>query len=474
MSLLFLFLSHPYSGAMGLIDRGEFGKALSAIDSALAEDPGDTLLRELRVRALLGVGKPDDAFRLALALGKEVNTRDEFYRLFYFFKYYDQEEKGIKLLAEARKSLKDSQAFAREFYSFYTSRGETDRALPELFACSFDPGLRYWLSDEIKVLSRRNPDVLPRLSDWMAGNHHPDWLESLCYDLAVQGGSWEMAGRWAADDERLMDVAEKALAAGKTAEAMKLLQGVKDRGDRYHALAGDCLSAAEKYKEAEALYNAIKDETLRETRLAGLYVGAYNQPEKALGLSGSVTDKATALLRMGRFAEALELASDMNPPDRLYFSGKAGLFMGQDWAQDTLKKFVALYSRDERATEVLSWLEICAGSENWPQYFQALYQLEAGQSDAVMNAQSPDTALAGYFSVLAARAMEGSGKTAEALALYGRIAEEGGLAGAEAAFRAWRLSTKLGRESDARGFLMILVRKYPRTPYGIIAREYIP
>lgn len=459
---------------MNLIDRGEFGKALAVLDSALAEDPADTLLRELRVRALLGLGKTDGAFKLALALGKEINTRDEFYRLFYFFKYYDQEEKGIKLLTEARKNLKDPQAFAREFYSFYASRGETDRALPELFACSFDPRLRYWLSDEIKVLSEKTPGVILWLSDWMAGNPHPDWLESLCYDMAVQSGSWEIAGRWAGDDGKLMDVAEKALAAGKAKEAMKILQGVKDRGDRYRALAGDCFVAMGKYKEAEGLYNTIEDKTLRETRLAGLYVGAYNQPERALGLSGSATDKAKALLNMGRFAEALELASGMNPPDRLYFSGKAGLFMGQDWAQDTLKKFVALYSRDERATEALTWLEISVASENWPLYFQALYQLEARQSDAVMNAQSPDTALAGYFSVLVARAMEDSGRSADALALYRGIAETGGFAGAEAAFRAWKLSLKLGRESDARGFLMILVRKYPQTPYGIIARQYIP
>ena len=474
MILVLLLSYQSYYEAMNLLDRGEFGKALSVIDSALSDDPSDTLLRELRIRALLGLGKSDDALKLAVSLGREVSTHEEFYKLFYFFKYQGQEEKGIKLLTEARKSLKNPRAFPREFYFYYASRGETERAMPELFACSYEPGLRYWLSDEIRSLSKKNPAIIRRLSEWMADNPHPDWLEALCYEVAVQSGSWDIAGRWAGNDERLMDVAERALTSGDPAEAMKLLRGVKDRGDRYHALAGDCLSAMGRYPEAEASYKAITDRVLRETRLAGLYVGGYNQPEKALGLSGSATDKAAALLRMGKFAEALELTSEMSPPDRLYFSGKSGLFMGQDWAQDTLKKFVALYSRDERATEVLLWLEICAASESWPGYFRALHKLESGQYEAVMRIQSPDTAFSGYFGVLRARAMEGSGKTEEALAHYREIAEGGGLPGAEAAFRAWKLSTKLGRENEARAFLMILVRKYPRTPYGIIAREYIP
>lgn len=471
--LLFLF-SQPYPKAMGLMDRGEFVKALSVIDSALADDPADTLLRELRVRALLGVGKPDEAFKIALSLGKEVNTAEEFYRLFYLFKYGGQEERGIKLLADARKSLRDQQAFARDFYSFYISRGETDKALPELFASSADPKLRYWVSDELRALSKKNPDVVSRLSEWMARNPHPDWLESLCYDLAAGVGSWEIAGRWAGNDGKLMDAAEKALSDGKTKEALKLLGGVKERGDRYHALFGDCLAATEKYREAEEIYGKIGDRTLRETRLSALYLGAYDKPEKALGLSGSATDRAAVFLRTGRFAEALEAVSEMSPPDRLYFSGKTGLFLGEDWTQDTLKKFIALYSRDERATEALVWLEICSASESWPEYFKTLHQLEAGQTDAVISAQAPDTALSGYFGVLVARALESSGKPTEALALYGQIAETGELPGAEAAFRAWKLSLKMGRENEARGFLMILVRKYPRTPYGIIAREYIP
>ncbi|MGB9590151.1 MAG: hypothetical protein ACPL68_04625 [Candidatus Hydrothermia bacterium] len=463
-----------YYGITNLLDRGEFSKALSAIDSALTEDPSDTLLRELQIRALIGLGKSDNALVLAISLGKEINTRDEFYRLFYFFKYQGQEEKGIKLLAEARKSLKDKQVFAREFYSYYASRGETEKAIPELFACSSEPGLRYWLSDEIRSLSKKNPGVIGNLSEWMAGNLHPDWLKLLCYELALQSGSWEIARRWAGDDGRLMDVAEKALAGDKTAEAMKLLQGVKNRGDRYHALMGDCLSAAGKYQEAETYYKLIENKTLRETRLAGLYLGAYNQPEKAMGLSGNVVDKAEALIKMGNFDSALSVASEMNPPDRLYFSGKIGLFMGQDWAHDTLKKFVALYSRDERATEALVWLEICASSGNWPDYFRALWELETGKNEKTLSSEAPDSALSGYFGVLRARATEASGKPDEALVLYGRIAEAGGLAGAEAAFRAWKLSLKMDRESEARGFLMILVRKYPRTPYGIIAREYIP
>ncbi len=474
MHLLLLIAYQSYYGAASLLDRGEFSKALSVIDSALAENPSDTGLRELRIRALLGLGKGDEALKLAVSLGKEINTKDEFYRLFYFFRHHDQEERGIKLLTEARKSLKDSQAFAREFYSYYASKGDTKRAKVELFACSSEPGLKYWLSDEIRSLSKKDPSVIQSLSDWMAGNPHPDWLELVCYDIAIQAGDWETAGQWASGDSRLMDAAEKALADGKTAAAMKLLEGVKERGDRYNALAGDCLAASKRYKEAEASYKAIEDETLRETRLAGLYLGAYNQPEKAVGLSGNATEKAEALIRMGMFEDALALAGEMSPPDRLYFSGKTGLFMGQDWAQDTLKRFVALYSRDERATEALVWLEICAGSENWPAYFQALQKLEAGNNDWVLSAVAPDTVIAAYFGVLRARATEASGKPEEALALYGRIADEGGLPGAEAAFRAWKLSMKMGKKNEAGGFLMILVRKYPRTPYGIIAREYVP
>ncbi len=474
MPLFILLAYQSYYRAMSLLDRGEFGKALSVIDSALAENPSDTALREMRVRALLGLDKSDDAFKLALSLGKEINTKDEFYRLFYLFKYQNQEEKGIKLLTEARKSLRDSRVFAREFYSYYTSRGDTRKAVQELFACSSEPGLRYWLSDEIRSLARKDSSIIQSLSEWMASNPHPDWLELLCHEVALQAGLWEIAGRWAGDDRKLMDVAEKAIKDGKAATALKILQGVKDRGDRYHALLGDCLSVSGKYGEAEASYKAISDKTVRETKLAGLYLGAYNKPEKAVGLSGSVPDKADALIRMGRFSEALALTAEMSPPDRLYYSGKLGLFTGQEWAQDTLKKFVALYSRDDRATEALVWLEICAASPNWPAYFKALWDLEAGNNEGVLCIGAPDTALSGYFGVLKARATEASGKPNEALALYAEIAEQGGLPGAEAAFRAWRLSAKIGKESESRGFLMILVRKYTRTPYGIIAREYIP
>jgi tetratricopeptide (TPR) repeat protein len=474
MTALLLLLSQPYQRALSLIDRGEFLKALLVLDSALASDPQDTFLRELKVKALLGSGKPDDALKLAIGLGKEINTKEEFYELFYFFRYSGQEERGMKLLSEARKSLGDPRAFARDFYLFYASRGDMVKALPELFACSLEPALRYWVSDEIRALSRKDPEALSRLSEWMEDNPHPDWLESLCYDMAIRGGFWRIAGRWASGDNEVILVAQKALADGKPDEAMRLLRGVKEREDAYYAISGDCLSAMGRYPEAEASYKAIEDKALREAKLASLYVGAYNQPEKALGLSGGAGDRFTALLRMGRFSDALELASGMNPPDRLYFSGKAGLFMGQEWAQDSLKKFVALYSRDERATEALTWLEICAASGSWPAYFQALSRLEAGRADSVIALSSPDTALAGYFGVLKARALESLGETEKALALYRGIAEGGGLPGAEAAFRAWKLSAKLGRDSDARGFLMILVRKYPMTPYGIIAREYIP
>ncbi|MEO0146831.1 MAG: tetratricopeptide repeat protein [candidate division WOR-3 bacterium] len=473
LALTALILS-SYPKALSLLDRGEFSAALSVIDSALRDDPSDTLLRELRVRALLGLGKTDQAFRLALSLGKEINTQDEFSRLFYIFKYAGHEEEGIKLLVEGRKSLRDNKAFAREIYSYYISKGETEKALPELFSCSADLRLRYWLSDEIRNLSTRNPNALERLSDWMIENPHPEWLEALCYELALKQGLWETAGRWAGGDENLMDVAERAISEGNIAEAERLLAQVKTRGDRYHALRGDCLSARGRYSEAESAYSAINDRTTRETRLSGLYLGAYNQPERVIGLSGNAPEKAEALMRAGKFSEALGLASEMEPPDRLYYSGKAGLFLGQDWATDSLKKFVALYSRDERATSALAWLEICASSEGWPSYFQALHQLEKGSYEAVLSSQPEDTALAGYFGVLRARALEGSGRIEDALALYAKLADAGGLPGAEAAFRAWRLCLNLKRESEARGFMMILVRKYPRTPYGIIAREYVP
>ena len=133
--------------------------------------------------------------------------------------------------------------------------------------------------------------------------------------------------------------------------------------------------------------------------------------------------------------------------------------------REELKTLVARAPGSPEAARALLWLEVLGTGDPLP-FFKALKLLGEGKPDSVLSLEAGDTASSKFLEVLKAKALAGLGDKGGALRLLGEVSKGRGLAAAWAAWEAWELS---GSEE----FLKDLVRRFPKTGYGALAREVL-
>ncbi len=131
--------------------------------------------------------------------------------------------------------------------------------------------------------------------------------------------------------------------------------------------------------------------------------------------------------------------------------------------RDSLKAFVARHPGNPKAAQALLWLEIL-GTDSPLVYFKALKLFKEKEFEALYSLNTGDTSLAPFLEILKAKALAEEGKRNEALRLLGEVSKGRGLAAAWGAWEAYLLS---GDEK----FLKDLIRRFPKTAYGAMARE---
>ena len=467
---------------------------MSILIALLFLAPPDTLIQ--KIRELIKNNNIEKAETLTHQYLQENKNKEAYLLISRLFKNFGYREKGLSILKEGRRVLKDESLFAHEFYIDAISKRDFKTGLKEALNLLAQGKNISWVEREIiRIKKFLGLDAtVKEIKRWQKKHKKVEGVKEILASLYISEDrlkdAVEIIGK-KGDSKSLEKLALMALKENKPDIALDALNKIKEkeRGSSWFFLFGKTMELVGNLEEAVRYYEIAWKSGYEDakTPLFEILLVPLNDPERVLSLV-KIPDEwyIRALLKLGKFDEAESLCMYISENEEIaYLCAELTLLQGNILAADSLfREMLVKYGRGNRVNDALLWLYLInnyGGETDFlfllkmeRFYIQGKYTEVEDKIKKILKSKG-GSPLIPYFVYLLASTLEKERKYDEAFSLLIEAGNTGeNFIGAKSYLKAHQIAkNELKNEELSRDILRKLLLQYPDSPYADVARTYL-